>query len=84
MAQGNMRNNLKLYTIPNQFINITKTTSVSKRLNNSLIISDKGKNIEGILSDLIIPADPTILAIDWLVTLEKKNQKISPDVAYNI
>ena len=43
--------------------------------------SDSGKNMTGIFNDLISPADPTIVPIAWLVTLEKKNQKIRPEVA---
>jgi hypothetical protein len=34
------------------------------------------------LSALISPDELIMLAIDWLVTFAKKNQKISPEVAY--
>ena len=67
--------------MPNQYIIIRKTIRVSTKLNNSPIISDKGNCIAGILSDFINPAEPIMLPIDWFVTLEKKNQKIRPDVA---
>jgi hypothetical protein len=62
---------------------IRKTTNVSTKLNSSLMISDNGKNTTGTFSALMIPAELIILPIDWLVTLEKKNQKISPEVAYS-
>ena len=71
-----------LYTSPNQCIMIKKTIMVSRKLNNSLIISDMGYNIMGMFNDLIKPADDTIFAMDWLVRLEKKNQIINPDVQY--
>ncbi len=67
--------------MPNQCMAIRKTTRVSIRLNSSLITSDNGKKITGTFSDLMMPAELMILAIDWLVTFEKKNQKIRPDVA---
>jgi hypothetical protein len=51
---------------------------VSEKLNNSLNISERGKKTTGTFSDLINPEDPIMLPIAWLVTLEKKNQKISP------
>jgi hypothetical protein len=41
--------------------NITK---VRVRLNNSLIVSDKGKKITGTLMDLIIPVELIILPMD--------------------
>jgi len=63
---------------------ITKTTNVSIRLNNSLSISDRGKNNEGIFKDLISPEEPTIFPTLWLVTLEKKNHNIRPEVANSI
>jgi hypothetical protein len=50
---------------------IKKTTSVRQRLNNSLMVSDNGKNMTGTLIDLMMPVELMILAIDWLVTLEK-------------
>ena len=40
-----------------------------------------GKDTGGIFSDFMRPAEPTMVPIAWLVTFEKKNQKIRPDVA---
>lgn len=53
---------------------------VRRKLNNSLMISEIGNRRTGILSDFISPEDPMILPMDWLVMLEKKNQKISPEL----
>jgi hypothetical protein len=55
---------------------------VSRKLKSSLSISETGKNIIGIFTDFINPADAIILAIDWLVKLAKKNQMIRPEVQY--
>jgi len=40
---GKISSSFRLYTRPNKFIIIKNTTRVSNRLNNSPIVSDKGK-----------------------------------------
>lgn len=77
-----MSSSRKSYTRPAQFIIIMKTNMVRKRLNISPKTSDSGKKKEGIFNAFINPEEPIILATDWLVELEKKNQKIRPDVTY--
>ena len=80
-THGIISSRLKLYMIPNHFMIITKIIRESRRLNNSLNISESGKKIAGILNDFSKPADPTIFPTVWLVILEKKNHNNSPDVA---
>lgn len=77
---GKINSNFRSYTKPNQFIIIKKTTSVSNKLNNSPMVSDKGKKNAGILSDFNKPAELTMLPTVWPVTLEKKNHNIKPEV----
>lgn len=60
---------------------IKKTTSESRKLKSSLSVSDSGKKKAGMFSDLSKPAEPTTLPMDCPVTLEKKNQNMSPEVA---
>ena len=79
-THGNINISLKLYVIPNQCITTRNTKIVRIKLNNSLNISDNGKNKTGIFNDLINPAELIILPTDWLVTFEKKNQNIRDDM----
>lgn len=61
IIHGISSKSIGLYTIPNQYMAIRNTNKVSSKLNNSLMISDNGKNIVGTLIDLMMPTDPIML-----------------------
>ena len=64
MMTGIIRNSLKEYSIPNQYMTMKNIINVRLRLNSSLIVSDSGKKITGTLMDLIMPVELMMLPID--------------------